>query len=178
MTICRWCGPLCSRCSATLQTTSGQWSRSTRYEKFLRLPSKRAFWSAKLRRPPSPKNWASWLAIIGPDRNRRYLRHGLQEHAGIAMGIWLFHHYERDPDRLHGAVLAIPARWMVVSRLVARTRCCAPYGAPAFSAIQTRYGLLAACASECEASRVGDLIVLETAGCVRTRHGLRPAVRS
>jgi hypothetical protein len=31
---------------------------------------------------------------------------------------------------------------------------------------------------ECEASRVGDLIALETAGCVRRRSGLRPVVRS
>jgi magnesium transporter len=51
----------------------------------------------------------------GPDRDRRNLRHELQEHAGTAMGIWLFRSYRRHPDCIRGAVLAIPARRMVVS---------------------------------------------------------------
>src|SRR4029453_18604776 len=50
-----------------------------------------------------------------PDRDRRYLRDELQEHAGTAMGIWLFHRRRTDPSYLRGAVLAVPARRMVVS---------------------------------------------------------------
>jgi Mg2+ and Co2+ transporter CorA len=46
---------------------------------------------------------------------RRYLRHELQEHAGTAMGVRLFHRNRRDSDRVRGAVLAIPARGVVVT---------------------------------------------------------------
>ena len=54
-----------------------------------------------------------------PDRDRRYLRDELQEHAGTAMGIWLFHRRRDDPNYLRGAVLAVPARRMVVSSRIA-----------------------------------------------------------
>jgi magnesium transporter len=62
MTTCRWCGPPCSRCSAMSRTTSGRFrSRSTRFERFSHLPSRRAFWSVRLRRPRSRKNWPHGL---------------------------------------------------------------------------------------------------------------------
>src|SRR5512132_869438 len=51
-----------------------------------------------------------------PDRDRRYLRDELQEHAGTAMGIWLFHRRRTDLNYLCDAVLAVPARRMVVRR--------------------------------------------------------------
>jgi hypothetical protein len=31
------------------------------------------------------------------------------------MGIWIFHCHRRDPDYLRGAILAVPASWMVVN---------------------------------------------------------------
>ena len=49
-----------------------------------------------------------------PHRNRRHLRHELQAHAGIGMGVWLLHHYRHDPDRVRGPILALPARRMAV----------------------------------------------------------------
>ena len=51
----------------------------------------------------------------GPDRDRRNLGHELQQHAGTAMGIRLFHRDRRNPDCLRGSVLAIPSRGLAVS---------------------------------------------------------------
>src|SRR6516164_7279939 len=41
----------------------------------------------------------------GADCDRWYLRHELQEHPGVAMGIWLFHHHWRGPDCLRDIIL-------------------------------------------------------------------------
>ena len=57
-TICRWCVRPCSRCFATSPTTSGtSRSASIRCARCWRSRSRRAFWSARHRRPRSPRGW-------------------------------------------------------------------------------------------------------------------------
>jgi hypothetical protein len=62
------------------------------------------------------KRHASWLAIIAVlTAIAGYLQHELQEHPGVAKGIWLFHQHWRGPDCLRDIILAIPAGRMIVS---------------------------------------------------------------